>query len=553
MKERIVRTLGLVSLMIVACSLGAFAQANAPVTMTYLMTGAAEPKWNQLHDSPVQKELARVTGMTLEFQSVNDDKFNVIVASGDLPDFVQVDTGKYLKTLVDGGAIITLDGLLATNGKDIAKNVPKAISFRKAYRSFDTGNLYSIPVQVGLDADGQEASIGPTLRWDLYKAIGAPAIRNENDLLNALAQMVKKSPKTTDGKAVYGVGIWSDWGAWPYNLLFQTIDGYYNFGSAFVKNSDPNAVVDNYSDPKSPFWKGVSFYYKANKLGIFDKDSFIQKWEEFAAKCTAGQELFSLANWATGDFNRDNAMNGKGFMVIPLDFGAQWKGADMPLGWPDKDWAISKSCKTPDRAMDLINYFFSYDGIRMLYSGVKGVHWDVVNGKPQLLDSTLELKQKGGTEWESQGIFDSLANCGLGPFTISPADGFPLSLWQTEQVYSRGLTALQKSFADFYKVKYPNAAFVRKLAEKKNTNQKGQDQLSPGLMPAPPDDISRLAGKLEDTATRGAVKCVLATSDAAYEAARKQLVADLKAAGSDRYFQWYAAEWKKARDLSSKL
>jgi putative aldouronate transport system substrate-binding protein len=553
MKGKIVRTLGLVSSMIVALAFGAYGQTKAPVTMTYLMTGAAEPKWNQLHDSPVQQELARVTGMILDFQSVNDDKFNVIIASGDLPDFVEVDTGKYLKTLVDGGAIITLDKLLATNGKDIARNVPKAISFRKNFRSFGTGNLYSIPVQVGLDADGQEASIGPTLRWDLYKDIGAPAMRSDDDLLKALGQMVQKNPKTTDGKTVYGVGIWSDWGAWPYNLLFQTIDGYYNFGSAFVKNTDPNTVLDNYSDSRSPFWKGVTFYYKANRMGIFDKDSFVQKWADFAAKCTAGQELFSLANWATGDFNRDNAMNGKGFMVIPLDYGAQWKGATMPLGWPDKDWAITKSCKTPDRAMDLINYFYSYEGIRMLYSGVKGVHWDIVGGKPQMLDSAIELRQKGGAEWESQGIFEGLANCGLGPFTINPADGLPLSLWQTPQVYSRGLNALQKSFSDFYNVPYPNAAFAAKLAAGKNTNQKGQDQLSPGIMPAPPDDIQRLAGKLEDTAVRGAVKCVLATSDSAFEAAKTQLIADLKAAGSDRYFQWYVAEWKKARGLSSKI
>jgi putative aldouronate transport system substrate-binding protein len=385
-------------------ALGAYGQAKPPITLTMLVGEANDAKWNQLHDSPVQQALLKATGITLDIQYVNQDKYNVVVASGDLPDILRLTSEQMLMNLVKGGGIIALDKLLATNGKDIAKAIPQAITFKKTYNNLGSNNLYTIPVQVGpvprptpLDSTGVENTIGPTARWDLYKAIGAPPIKSADDYLAALAKMVKANPKTADGKTVYGVGFWSDWGNWPYNLLFGAIDGYYNIsasvGSLCVKNGDPNFVVDSYSDTAmSPLWKSVNFFYKADKLGIFDKDSFVQKFADFTAKCTAGQELSSFSTWSTGDYNRDNAKDAKGFMSLPFEFGGVWSGQFAPLGWgANKDMAISSSCKYPDRAMDLINYFYTVDGLRTQYSGLKGIHWNIVNGKPQLLDSAIAL------------------------------------------------------------------------------------------------------------------------------------------------------------------
>jgi hypothetical protein len=52
---------------------------------------------------------------------------------------------------------------------------------------------------------GLEAGMGAVLRWDYYKD-WVSVMKNEDDLLNVIAQIVKKHPQTEDGKKVYGVG-----------------------------------------------------------------------------------------------------------------------------------------------------------------------------------------------------------------------------------------------------------------------------------------------------------------------------------------------------------
>ncbi len=553
---------GTIAVLAMAVSFTAFAagaadkSAGGVVNLTMLIPEAADDKWNLAHDSPVQKEMTRVTGTTLEIQYVAEEKYNVIVASGDLPDIVRMDFGKgHLKTMVDGKHIIALDDLLKTHGPDIMKTVPQAVALRRAYSSFGSGKLYSLPAQIGPDSMGFEVDIGPTIRWDYYLEAGAPPLKTDDDLLAVLAKIVQKHPETDDGKKIYGVGFWSDWADWVYAVPFQSIDGFYGLGSVALKN-DGSAERDIYTDMRAPLWRGVTYYYKANKLGILDPDSFIMKVNDFLAKCTSGQEVTSLANWATGDYNKENADKGKGFMVIPLEAGGQWKGAFYPVGWGGKDYGISTTSKHPEKAMDLLNYFFSYDGARTMYSGVKGMHWTLVDGKAQPTPEIMDLWAKGKNyvQDKAHGLSDDMNLLGLSPFTINPADKTPLDLSVSPYFFSKQpMSALQTSFSDHYKVNYPAEVFARYVAQGKNVNQSGQDMLATGVAELPTDDIVRIRNVIVDTWMRGAAKVILSTFDSEFEANKQALIAELKAAGSDTYYAWSMKTWKDAKAVADKI
>ena len=114
----------------------------------------------------------------------------------------------------------------------------------------------------------------------------------------------------------------------------------------------------------------------------------------------------------------------KVLQLYTLEWGYQWNGANMVCGWFDKGFAISKNCKNPDRAMELLDYLWSYDGSRLAYSGVKGMHWDIVDGVAKIKDEVIALKNENNDAWKKTGLRATSGGiyCGLGSFVINPAD-----------------------------------------------------------------------------------------------------------------------------------
>ena len=116
-------------------------------------------------------------------------------------------------------------------------------------------------------------------------------------------------------------------------------------------------------------------YYKANKQGLVDPDLFTMKYDEFMAKAKAGQILTVYGSWQITEVNAAFAAAGEpgnGFEPIPGVFGGTniYPGIN-PAG-TDPMVFISATSKHADRAMDLLNYTFSYEGSRTLSKRCKG-------------------------------------------------------------------------------------------------------------------------------------------------------------------------------------
>lgn len=520
-------------------------EVKDPVTITVLMNQEAPIAFA---DTDVGKEIKRILNTTVEYMFGEDEKIKVLLAGGDLPDIVMLKP-EFQKQTIEGGAVIAMDELLATNGQDIVKTVPKVVDFMKKFRSNDTGKLYFLPTNSGPDMMGFEASLGVITRWDFYKELGYPKINNEDDLLNILKQMMDKHPKTDEGSKVYGVAAWNDWGLWPYFMPMAILYGYSNFGpNGYVVKTDTNDVSNNYTNADSPLWKTVSFYYKARKLDILDPDSLTMQSGDFGAKIGSGQLLYAPASWFNGGFNGKNNANVKGFATIPLEWGYQWNGADQ-LGWFDKSWGISKNCKTPDRAMDLINFLWSYEGSRLAYSGVKGVHWDIKDGAPTIADTVIKTRTEQSDAWRQTGLRDTQAGiyCGLGNFVINPEDNTELDLFSSASSFSLLLDPLTKDYCDYYKVRYPAEIFLKNVESGKSMNQKDMDTRLFAAVANPTDDIKRIDVKLDEIMIKAVAKAIMAKDDADFEAVKQKTLEDLKAAGAETANDWWMKAWADAK------
>lgn len=521
-------------------------EEREPITVTYLIAEPGASSHNNFNDSSIAKVIKEQLNITLEIIEADENKYNVIIASGDVPDIIRAGPGNF-DQLIQGNIVIPMDDFIDTYGKNILSNVPETINVSRKFWSNDTGNLYFLPPQIGQASMGPENGLGPVVRWDLYKQAGAPKINNNDELLGVLAEMVKANPESENGKTVYGVSGWADWGPWQYQYPMFAITGYYG-GISTEINTDTNEMRAMLTDTSSTFWTSVDFYYKANQLGIMDPDMFTQKFDDFTAKCTAGQVLFAPALFAAGDYNANNASEGRGYATLPLEYAAAWSGMNNVLGWAGHSLGITKNAEHPERIMELFDFLYSYEGARIMYSGAQGETWDVVDGVAKLNDAVIEAAANGEDLMEKYGIGWNNNFIGFSPQTINPNDGLAVSLFETQNVYQTMNNQLQKDYNAHYGITYPAEIFHKLIESGQITDQSNFDSAANSTKEQPGDDISRISAKLNDLAMSVAAQCILSETDDEYEKNVQDGIEKFLDAGYQDVVDFEMKAWEDARE-----
>ncbi|MBP3963847.1 extracellular solute-binding protein [Paenibacillus lignilyticus] len=513
--------------------------AKQPVTLKVQLNSVGK----DFEHTEVYNEIARQTGVTMNLELYDEQKFKVELAGGDLPDIIQV-PNKNIKELIEGNNIIPLDELLKTNGPDLQLPVyEKSFAYIRKFWSDNTNKLYMVPVQIGTSDFGFEQQVGFNVRWDYYKELGYPKITSIDDMVNMLADMVQRHGTTKDGKKVYGVSMWNDWSTWGVRSMgLITGNGMFNTNSTQLVNSYTDAA-------HSEIWDTAMFMYKAQQKGILDPDAFTAKYNDIVAKASEGTLISAVATWPFTRINAELLKEGpdKGFVTIPLDWGFTNVGGTTVAGWSDRAFAISANCKYPERAMDLINFLVSEQGSRLIASGIEGVHWTYVDGKPAMKPETVTLAAAGGDSWKKTGIGMIANQQGLADYT-KLSDGGIVNLFNTPAVFATKVNALNKDYDEYYDVSYPAEAYKRLVdqGKVKTLSHMPLDVLS--AMPTPPDDIKRIQTKLDELLVKGMPIIVLGSkSDEDFKVHQQELIDELIDAGADTYFDWYKRSYEETK------
>jgi ABC-type sugar transport system, periplasmic component len=499
-------------------------------------------------DTHVTEALEKAIGVKINIIEADTDKYNVYMASGEGFDLILTPTTNFSQ-LIEGNVVVPMDDLMDKYGKDITANIADTVKFSKGSWSNGSGKLYFLPCQIGVDSQGIYQGMGPLTRWDYYKELGYPEIKNLDDWLKMLADMQKKHPTTKDGLPVYGVSMFTDWNVWCYKYPLACYYGYNELSGSQSGLYKPSTMeYSNLFEKDGLFWKSLEYYYKANQLGILDPDAFITKYDDFTAKASNEQLLTGPAVWAMGDFNGKHASEAVGFQVIPTSWAYQWGGTDYKAGWVDKCFGISSKCKNPEKAMEYLNYIYSYDGCRMLYSGIEGTDYTMADNKPELTQQSIDLYLNGGEEWKKSGLGFDRNITGLGNFTIDPKDGKTLDLFVDPSVYPKMLTSCQKDFSDYYKVSYPDEIFQQYRQKYSVYDQSNTDAFTVALVSSAPDDIKRKEASLVEAAVSAASKIILAGSQDEYNTLKQQTEEEFNNIGLQDVIKWYTTEWNKAKE-----
>ena len=104
----------------------------------------------------------------------------------------------------------------------------------------------------------------------------------------------------------------------------------------------------------SPTWQLFQYWNKAYQMGILDPECVTMKYDQWVEKIQAGQVLYAPFSW----FATVPVMNDPNKTFLPVTF-ENFENDSFTCSYaytPGADpYAISKKCKYPERAMELLN------------------------------------------------------------------------------------------------------------------------------------------------------------------------------------------------------
>ncbi len=395
------------------------------------------------------------------FAKVIKDRFNIelnIIASqvvgntvyatrseeGNLGDIIVVDKAKFPEIVEAGLA------------KDISDKLPECENIMKFKDQIDVfnkgltgedGKYYGIPTEMTDTApDALTDDViysSPMLRWDLYKAAGAPELKNLDDLLDVLKKIHEIHPVNEDGDPAYPFTLWADWDG-NDNMIgianvvqLTTWYGEKLKGSAMLK---PDYTFSPLYERENAYYKITKFLNKANQMGLVDPDSGTQPWDTVANKLSTGRADVMWYSWQTGFWNSVDRLNaGTGFIFIPVGDQNYYADADRYYG-SDRMFGIGSGVEGEkyERIMAFLDWYASPEGVTFQHDGIEGLNYTVgedgkfIPYKDNALMDNLPVPEEYGAGGYSDGN-NQINQWIVSSICVNPLTGerFAQKYWQS--------------------------------------------------------------------------------------------------------------------------
>ena len=515
-------------------------------------------------DDAIGRKIKEELGIVLECTMVTNDKLKVMAAGGDLPDIIQLHEAPTMaKSLIDAGALYPMDEWLENNGENIKTKIPDGLKWSKDV--LGGGQTYVLPVAIEVtDKENPKKNgfVGFFTRWDCYKELGCPEITSEDEYLDVLKQMVDAHPETEDGKKVYALSGWTDWGLWPYKISYPFSFGYENLDNNQLLSHVTGELEDMFTKEDGIFWKSLSFFNKAYRMGIMDPEAFTMKNAQYHSKVSNGEILVAADNWDTPDVAicGENA----GMYVLPGAFPyiAGIYPLESRLGYTTTNAiCISANCKYPEKAMELLEYLNSDEGSRLVRTGIQGEDWDIVDGKPELIGKRLDNFVSNNTQ--EKDYADKASPQGIGKYSwmcsiqaINPtADGYPNDLTNSKEYTMLSVSAADKDLSDYYgagKAQYPGEAYVQ-LVEEGKMKSLDANLITGKLMEPVSDDAVKIFSKADEYFQANIAKIITCEDEAAFEAQKQKMISDVLAMGYEKALAEVQEQFEKAKEMEKQF
>lgn len=331
-----------------------------------------------------------------------DGVYETRMESGNLGDLViwGNDSDEYLQA-IDKGLLYDWneDDLLDEYGSYIKEHMPAALDKNQ---QISGGTTYGIGFDIAVDASArQEMMYEWDLRWDLYKELGYPEIKNLDDMVSVLEQMKEICPTDDNGNPTYGVSLFNDWDGDMVMFVKSTASAYYGYDEFGFGLYDPTEQV--YYDAlqeDGPYLEMLKFYNTLYQKGLLDPDSQTQGYDGMVEDYQNGTAFLNVFNFLGSAMYNSEAHLAEGKAMYPcppadatpICYGQNIYGGNRP-------WTIGAKTEYPELCMAIINWLATPEGRMTAEYGPKDVCWYYdENGKTCFTDLGKTAKLDGKTE-----------------------------------------------------------------------------------------------------------------------------------------------------------
>lgn len=312
-------------------------------------------------------------------------------AEGNLGDIIAISKSK-MKDCIEAGIILDMTDLYnnSENLKKFDVSVQSLKNFLATDKVFTIGTNISPETPLTPTFDSNAPNVASFMRLDLYNQLGNPEMKTSADMLQVLKQMQELNPTAENGKKTYAFSLFSDWDGSYMTLAskFAFMYGYEEGKTSFCFVNPDATSYQHVAQEDGVYYNALKLLYDANQLGLVDPDSSSQNWDTVYTKMAEGQTLFSFWPWLAGAYNTiENNQAGKGMCYIPVDDQIMVsQGHDI---YGTAAIGIGSKTKYPERVFEFIDWMASSEFVyytEQSNAGIKGVTWDIVDGRPTLTE-----------------------------------------------------------------------------------------------------------------------------------------------------------------------
>lgn len=320
-------------------------------------------------------------------------------ASGDLGDIIILDNAD-MQDCVDVGLIADISEELP-NYENIMKYEEQINLFNDAMNeAIGKEGIYAIPAQMNSNGptEYKEDTVYtmPRMEWDHYVEVGAPEMKNLDDLLDTLKKIQDAYPTNEAGDKTYALSLWPDWDGTSIENVNQITKWYGQEVNGSVLIGNDNSITP-LTDKDGAYYKMLKFLYQANQMGLVDPDSATQDWNAACDKMRQGRVHLFWYNWQRGFWNSPEKGEARqNYCAIPVDDMNVFQASDTYYG-DGRVWAIGSGVSDEDRAriLEFMDWLCSPEGLTMQHIGQEDFIYTVND------DGTYTLTDVGLTRFSA--------------------------------------------------------------------------------------------------------------------------------------------------------
>jgi putative aldouronate transport system substrate-binding protein len=363
-----------------------FRLADRPVSLSYWVNLSANAPIQTMNDMAMYQEMEKMTGVHIDFlhppAGQQNEQFNLMIASRDLPDIIEYSWGSYpggVDKAIADNVVVKLTDKIRTLAPDYYAAVTKYPDVEKQVKT-DQGNFYAFQaIGIGVNA----VTSGLIIREDWRKELGLPMPETIDEITVMLTRF--KNEKGADSPYTGGSTVFNE----PY------IAGAFGVGAGYFMANEGKTV--KYGPLEPAFRDYLTLMRDWYAKGLLDPDFIANDRKAIDAKVTSGKAGMVSGGLGGNIGTYLNAMKDKGsFDLTGIKSPALRKGEVSNFGSLTRDMrpggmaAIMSSCKNQDLAMRWFNIFYTETGNNLRNFGVEGITYTWIDGYPKYTDLVMK-------------------------------------------------------------------------------------------------------------------------------------------------------------------